>query len=622
MVYKMAQRAPVRVQAAQLTARRRLQNHLRPQTKTPRPHRGPACSATRADSLRARLASRCQRLHHASGPMESLSAHVGGDTPSKAVILDVLSPPEQPVLIYTREGDISFTPARCRMESFTTSRSHTAISRWSACRPHGPFPVRNSRTTIRRCSERAAASTGWRGWLTRRSRAPATTSTAATRSLWRAAAMRGRGRRIPIKTADPARGPFPRRAGRGWTGPHLVCLLEAAAIESGNFDLYARVFDGTDWSAEQQLTTDPRPDVFHRLASDRKGNLYLVWMGFRPSSGGLAQSDVLMRVRSRDRWSDEINVSQFARERLGAGSCQSTTQVVPGSHGTPIAESAAAGDYDILLAQLRGRQPGPRAYGFGDAVCRDARRCRRRRFRPRLDRVGRRRRELGQGYRVPESEASNPSTSRRLGNLRSGEFTHGPSTAGREWRFSTGNSSRNRSPSFTKSYPAIPSRQSVSESAARSGRQRPYLGLSAPPAGRPGQKRRPPLRLLRNHAARAGRRSQSWMHPALLPATTGRQDTTIAMAPGRRTSSSWRRLETDAVLPVPLPVNHEVATMALDAAGFEPANPGAEAVRAQSGGTVSHHPSGRSRPGGAGSRPPPSSRSEHVQDRAGRSSSP
>jgi Protein of unknown function (DUF3604) len=37
---------------------------------------------------------------------------VGGETPSKAVILDVLSPPGQPVVIYTREGDISFTPAR------------------------------------------------------------------------------------------------------------------------------------------------------------------------------------------------------------------------------------------------------------------------------------------------------------------------------------------------------------------------------------------------------------------------------------------------------------------------------------------------------------------------------
>src|SRR5206468_1239430 len=34
----------------------------------------------------------------------------GGDTPEKAVILDVSSPPEQPVTIYTRDGDLAFKP--------------------------------------------------------------------------------------------------------------------------------------------------------------------------------------------------------------------------------------------------------------------------------------------------------------------------------------------------------------------------------------------------------------------------------------------------------------------------------------------------------------------------------
>src|SRR5262245_19062714 len=84
-------------------------------------------------------------------------------------------------------------------------------------------------------------------------------------------------------------------------------------METGNFDLYARVLEGRAWSDEQRLTSDPRPDIFHRLAVSGDGQLYLTWMGYRAGPGnGPAQSEILLRVWNGERWSSEINVSQSA----------------------------------------------------------------------------------------------------------------------------------------------------------------------------------------------------------------------------------------------------------------------------------------------------------------------
>ena len=81
-------------------------------------------------------------------------------------------------------------------------------------------------------------------------------------------------------------------------------------IGGGDFNLQARRFDGDAWSEEIRLSDDPRPDIFHRLAADRDGNLYLVWMGFRDGPrGGLAQSDILLRRFDGTGWGPEINVT-------------------------------------------------------------------------------------------------------------------------------------------------------------------------------------------------------------------------------------------------------------------------------------------------------------------------
>ena len=48
-----------------------------------------------------------------------------------------------------------------------------------------------------------------------------------------------------------------------------------------NWDLFGRAFDGNSWGEETQLTSAPGADIFHSLARDGKGNLYLAWQ-FRP----------------------------------------------------------------------------------------------------------------------------------------------------------------------------------------------------------------------------------------------------------------------------------------------------------------------------------------------------
>ncbi len=90
---------------------------------------------------------------------------------------------------------------------------------------------------------------------------------------------------------------------------------EQKEVETGNFDLYGRRFDGSQWSAEERLTSSRYPDVFHRMAGDAEGRLYLVWMGYRQRPDDpLPQSEVLLRVLTEEGWSAEQNLSQSAHD--------------------------------------------------------------------------------------------------------------------------------------------------------------------------------------------------------------------------------------------------------------------------------------------------------------------
>src|SRR5262249_54785452 len=130
-------------------------------------------------------------------------------------------------------------------------------------------------------------------------------------------------------------------------------------METGNFDLYARVFDGSTWSDEQQLTRDPRPDIFHRMAGDGKGNLYLVWMGYRPGPNhGPLQSDILLRVFNGTQWGAEVNLSQSQEndwEPAVAADASGQAWIAWDAYRP----SNGAANYDVLLRSYASGAPGP-----------------------------------------------------------------------------------------------------------------------------------------------------------------------------------------------------------------------------------------------------------------------
>ena len=74
----------------------------------------------------------------------------------------------------------------------------------------------------------------------------------------------------------------------------------------GNFDLYARILDpeANQWLERVRLTTHPFPDIDHHLVSDRSGNLWVVWQGFRGDN-----SDIFLRHFDGSGWSREIQVT-------------------------------------------------------------------------------------------------------------------------------------------------------------------------------------------------------------------------------------------------------------------------------------------------------------------------
>jgi len=255
---------------------------------------------------------------------------VGGDVAPKAVILDLVTPEEQPVTAFTRYGDFTFVPAEIQ---------------WGKPEPVKPF---NGDVTVERVPSAQVATTPeledddpsilrtragdyWLAWVAYRTqRRNGNLYTGGDQIMvargrdggrwFGAEAITPPGDHFRVALAEDARG-------RIW------CVYAAQKqSETGNFDLYARRFDSAAWSAEEKLTTSPMPDIFHRLVSGKNGNLYLVWMSYRPSPnpGGTPQSDILLRVFSGDAWGKEVEVTRSADDDWEPSVAVDSTESEPG----------------------------------------------------------------------------------------------------------------------------------------------------------------------------------------------------------------------------------------------------------------------------------------------------
>ena len=234
---------------------------------------------------------------------------VGGDVAAKAVVLDLVSPEEQPVAVATRYGDFTFVPAQIaygRPLAVEMFRGDVTVERV-------PIPQTATGREFEDDDPAILRTRGgeyWLAWAAYATRKRDAYQYTGADQIMIARSREG-ARWYGHTSLTPPGDHFCVALGEDARG-RIWCVYGAQKrLESGDFDLYARRFDGRDWSPEERLTSNPLPDIFHRLAGDRKGNLYLVWMGYRAGpKGGAAQSDIFMRVFAGDQWGDEINVSQ------------------------------------------------------------------------------------------------------------------------------------------------------------------------------------------------------------------------------------------------------------------------------------------------------------------------
>ena len=114
----------------------------------------------------------------------------------------------------------------------------------------------------------------------------------------------------------------------------------------GNWDLYARSFDGQKWSSQQRLTDHPSPDIYHRTATDSQGKIWLVW---QKTIEGVGQ--IVARNFDGGRWGQEARISEGA----AANGNNWWPSVAAGGNGELAVawDGYASGSYDVYLRQRR-----------------------------------------------------------------------------------------------------------------------------------------------------------------------------------------------------------------------------------------------------------------------------
>ncbi len=118
---------------------------------------------------------------------------------------------------------------------------------------------------------------------------------------------------------------------------------------SGNFDLYAKSFNGRVWSAAERLTNSPQSDVEHVLTADASGNLWLVWQGFRDG-----RADIFARRFDGRAWTREERVSSSpANDWSPAIAADSAGSVYVAW------DTYDKGNYDILMRRWNGGKWDP-----------------------------------------------------------------------------------------------------------------------------------------------------------------------------------------------------------------------------------------------------------------------
>ena len=201
---------------------------------------------------------------------------VGVPIPARAVILGLATPEEQPVPVSTRSGDFTFVPAAIpygKIHVVDAFDGDVTVERVPLA---ATSPAPPPKTTTPRCCAGATAHTGWRG-LAYRTRSRNGVRIDGADEVMVANSRDGRTWSAPQAITPP--GDHFRAALAEDGGGRLWCVYGLQKqMETGNFDLYARGFDGRRWSGERAT---------HQLAAAR----YLPPRGFRRQGQHLSRVD-------------------------------------------------------------------------------------------------------------------------------------------------------------------------------------------------------------------------------------------------------------------------------------------------------------------------------------------
>ena len=128
--------------------------------------------------------------------------------------------------------------------------------------------------------------------------------------------------------------PRRRRVGAIWSMQH-----------EGRWNLYGRAWDGGTWSPLRRLTRHPGADVFHRVATDSAGRLWLVWQ--RTVNG---TSQIFAKSFDGRRWSQERQISEGAA--AAGNSWWPAIAAGPGGSVAIAWDGYAAGRYDVYVRRM------------------------------------------------------------------------------------------------------------------------------------------------------------------------------------------------------------------------------------------------------------------------------
>jgi hypothetical protein len=489
--------------------------------------------------------------------------------PAKAALLEVLSPEEQPVTLFAPDGDFSFVPAQIpygRPQYVEKYKGDVAVERVPLpATVSGPEYEDDDPALLRTRQGRY-----WMAWVAYKTRSRDGYFYNGADEIMVASGADGLSWSRPVSITAPG-DHFRVALGEDSRGRVWCVYAAQKRMGTGNFDLFAKVLERGKWSAERQLTDSPLPDVFHRMAADRQGNLYLVWMGYRPTpGGGRPQSDILMRVNSGGQWGAEVNVSQSPEDDWEPAIAVGETGPAFVVWDSYRASGARPANYDLLLRRYSGGTLGPVQVVSGTAFAEM-------KASAAVDGGGRLWVAWEEGPPNWGKDTGYENPAHRIFLKPGGSRIYGPElSAGlyRRPRVAVLDGAQWMQPraELEKASPGY---------LASNLFQNPRLGVDG--AGQV-------WLFMRNQKVATGRgagqffdfyattmagagSAQRWLTPVLLPASTGRQDTQLATAPAPGGGIVAGVVGDGRMLPVALPRNHDVATLLLEDRKLERAAP-------------------------------------------------